>query len=495
MTDNIAFQAKLQPNRLALHELASDRKWDYAALDHVVAQCASMLSKNSGMAPGARVAMLAHNCAEHIILHHACTRAGLIFVPLNWRLSATEIVALLENAEPALLVGDDALDAIEFAGACLSVTELIEQINVEKPLPHGPIDKDATNLILYTSGTSGKPKGVLISERNLDTTAFNSSVLCRVTHNSVFLCDSPMFHILGLGTNVRPTFLRGAAVLVSDGFDPKRTLQRLADPALAVTHYFGVPQMAASLRQEESYDPDKLRGMTAIFTGGAPHPAADIRAWLSDGISVVDGFGMSEAGTVFGMSIERDIIDQKAGAVGVGTPAIDARIVDDADNDCETGQAGELLLRGDNISCGYWRQPEATALAFTEDGWFRTGDIAVQDADGFYSLVDRKKDMYISGGENVYPAEVESALAGIPGLIEASIVGVSDERWGEVGYLALVSAEGVSISMDDALAWLGPKLARYKLPKHFSNLAALPRTGSGKVQKNVLREQFESENK
>ncbi|WP_321396123.1 AMP-binding protein [Emcibacter sp.] len=487
MIDHVAMQARLQPGRTAIRDLNTAREWDYAALDRAIGKCVAVLRANPDLVHGARIVSLAHNCAELIILHLACARTGLIYVPLNWRLSKAEIESLIEDADPALLIGDKALEPIESEIPRLGVAELADRMEAAVPLPYEPIDRDNISLILYTSGTSGKPKGALLSERNLDQTAFNFSILGRVTHESVFLCDSPMFHIIGLISNVRPTFLRGAMLIITEGFDAARTLSRLGDPELAVTHYFGVPQMAARLRQEDGYDPDRLRHLTAIFTGGAPHPEADIRAWVNDGISVVDGFGMSETGTTFGMSIDRDQILAKAGSVGIGTPAVEARIVNEAGGDCGTDEAGELLLRGENVTCGYWRQPEATAATFTDDGWFRTGDVARCDEDGFYYLVDRKKDMFISGGENVYPAEVEAAFAGMEGIIEAAVVGVPDERWGEVGHLAVVCKEGYTLTMDQVLEWLEPRLARYKLPKHLTVLSALPRTGSGKVQKPRLR--------
>jgi fatty-acyl-CoA synthase len=279
--------------------------------------------------------------------------------------------------------------------------------------------------------------------------------------------------------------MHGAALLISDGFEPARTLARLGDGALGITHYFCVPQMAAMLRGTENFDPAALRRLTAIFTGGAPHRAEAIRAWLADGIPIVDGFGMSEAGTVFGMPLDPALIDAKAGSCGVPTPAVQARIVDADDRDCPDDTAGELLLRGDNIFSGYWRQPEETTKTFTQDGWFRTGDIATRDADGFYRLVDRKKDMFISGGENVFPAEIEAALAGFPGILEAAVVGVPDARWGEVGHLAIVVA--APVAEDAILAHLRARLAGYKLPRHISVVDTLPRTGTGKLQKTILR--------
>jgi fatty-acyl-CoA synthase len=483
--DHVGLQARLQPQRLAAVDLASGWRWTYAELDAAVARCARVLVERR-VGFGERVVSLARNRVELAILHLACARTGAIYVPLNWRLSPPEILALVEDAEPRLIVGDQELARVGLDG--LSIDLLAGEIEVAAPLVTGPIDRDRPSLILYTSGTSGKPKGVLLSERNLDQTALNFGRLGHVTHDSVFLNDAPMFHVIGLVTCVRPPLLHGGTVLVSDGFEPERTLARLGDPDLKVTHYFGVPQMAQALRSHPTFAPERLRGLTAIFTGGAPHPAADIRAWLADGVPVVDGFGMSEAGTVFGMPIDIAGIDARAGAAGVAMPGVASRIVDADDQDCAPGVAGELLLKGENLFRAYWRRPDETAKAFTKDGWFRTGDIAHADAEGFHWLVDRKKDMFISGGENVFPAEIEAALAGHAAIAECAVVGLPDSRWGEIGHLVVVLRAGQALSHADVLTHLEPRLARYKLPKLTTVLDALPRTGSGKVQKGVLRD-------
>ena len=425
------------------------------------------------------------------MLHLACARIGAIYVPFNWRLAVHELEWLMDDADPKLLVEGDGLDNTVFDGLCIG--DLRAEIEGAEPFYGAPIDREQPSLILYTSGTSGKPKGALLSERNIAETAINFSILGAVTEQSVFLCDSPMFHVIGLISNFRPAFMRGGAVLISDGFAPDVTLARLADPDLNVTHYFGVPQMAQVLRAHPDYNPKKLQRLTALFTGGAPHPEANIRAWLKDGISVVDGFGMSEAGTVFGMPLDRDMIDKYAGAVGVGTPRIKARIVDADGKDVARGEPGELLLKGDNITSGYWRREEETKEAFTADGWFRTGDIACMNEEGFYRLVDRRKDMFISGGENVYPAELESVIAGVEGVKEAAVVGVPDEKWGEVGHLFWVAHEGAKVELVDIQNALHENVARYKIPKHYSKIDALPRNGAGKILKTTLREMAKSE--
>lgn len=482
--DLLGFQARFQPDRLAALDLTSKRRWTYRALDRAVGQCASLLVAHN-IRVGDRVASLAKNRVELIILHLACSRVGAIYVPVNWRLSSQEIQSLLENAKPTLVYGDACLESKGINGIALD--QLAAQIDAEQPLPAKPIDDELPSLILYTSGTSGRPKGVMLSERNLTETAINFTLLGQVTGRSVFLCDAPMFHIIGLVTNIRPALMNGASILVSSGFNAEQTLSRLSDPTLGVSHYFCVPQMAQALRAEKNYAPSKLKGLSGLFTGGAPHPKAHIQAWLDDGIAVVDGFGMSEAGTVFGMPLDAALIQAHAGSVGIATPRVRTRIVDHDGRDCPPGEAGELLLKGANITSGYWRSSNDTEAAFTDDGWFRTGDIMREDDQGYYWLLDRSKDMFISGGENVYPSEIEAVLASYEQITECAVIGVADQQWGEVGHLFVVAAASVELDVQSIHHYLREHIAHYKVPKHISVIDALPRNSAGKVQKIKLR--------
>jgi fatty-acyl-CoA synthase len=248
--------------------------------------------------------------------------------------------------------------------------------------------------------------------------------------------------------------------------------------------------MIESLRRQPSFEPAALRGLTALVSGGAHHRIADIEAWLADEIPLVLGFGMTEAGTVFGMSVERPVIRSHLGSAGIATPGMQVRVVDERGHDCDAGQPGELLLRGEAITPGYWRAPEETRRAIDAAGWFATGDIARSDADGFFWIVDRKKDMFISGGENVYPAEIEMLLVGFPGIEECAVVGLPDERWGESAILVVVRAHAVPFSDDAVLQYLQQRLARYKLPRRVVTMSSLPRTATGKLQKDRLRAQL-----
>jgi len=481
--DQVGVQARLQPDRLAAHDFALRRSWTYAQFDRAIGAAARVLGEH-GLTAGERLATLSRNRAELLILHLACARLGAIYVPLNWRLSPPELAALIKDCEPLLLIGDSELARAGLGG--IAIDQLAMGIDAAEPLSPVPIDRSRPSLILYTSGTSGQPKGVLLSEANIDQTALNFGLAARVTHESVFLNDSPMFHVIGLITGVRAPLRHGATLLLSDGFEAGRTLDRMADPDLGVTHYFAVPQMAAMLRDHPDFDPVPLRRLTGIFSGGAPHSAAAIGAWCDDGITIADGFGMSEAGTVTCMPLDRRLIRERAGSTGIAMPGVSMRIVGEDDGDLSAGAPGELLLRGDNIFASYWRRPAETAAAFTADGWFRTGDIALLDDDGYLTLLDRKKDMYISGGENVYPAEVEALLATHPDIADCAIVALPHARWGEVGHAVIVLRPGATIGHAELTAFLSPRLARFKLPKATSIHQALPRTATGKLSKNQL---------
>tara|TARA_B100001063_G_scaffold74665_1_gene68954 strand:+ start:2363 stop:3835 length:1473 start_codon:yes stop_codon:yes gene_type:complete len=482
--DFLGLQAVLRPRKLAINDLTHDRQWHYAELDQWVGQLVTFLTERN-LKAGDRLACLSKNRAEIIALHLACARAGIIFVPLNWRLSKEEIEALIDDAKPALLIGDE-----------LAVEHSFEHYPMDKIYPESQhcdvgvasAGADAPCLILYTSGTTGRPKGVMHTEATIMETTINMALLGQVDELSVFLCETPMFHVIGLVSCIRPALNNGGTLVISDGFEPGRTLHRMMDPALNISHYFCVPQMANMLRQHADFSVSSLANLKGLLTGGAPHPEVQIRAWLNDGIPIVDGYGMSEAGTVFGMPFDIPSIDAHAGCVGVATPRLQIRLLNDDGDEVADGEPGEVMLKGDNLFVGIWGQENVYQSCFNHEGWFHTGDIAVKNAAGFYRIVDRKKDMFISGGENVYPVEVEGVTLKIEGIADCALVGVPDEKWGEVGQLFVVAKNGFDFSDSTGLLEeIATHVARYKVPKYVTQLDVLPRNGAGKVMKHVLR--------
>jgi fatty-acyl-CoA synthase len=296
-----------------------------------------------------------------------------------------------------------------------------------------------------------------------------------------------MFHTAGLFAAVRSPLLAGAAVLISRGFEAATTLARLADPKLGITHYFSVPQMAQRLWQEPGFDPAMLQRLTVYAMGGAPNPAAQIERFVRAGIRMSDGFGMSETGSNFGMPFhDPELLIAKAGSCGLPYISLRARIVDAGGQDVADGERGELCLCGPSVTPGYWNQPQLTADAFV-DGWFKTGDTAMRDQDGFYFLIDRKKDMFISGGENVYPAEIEAAVAELDAVAEVAVIGVPDERWGEVGRAYIIVASDRTLNSEAVLSHCRARLAGFKIPATVVFTDRIPRTASGKIQKHLLQ--------
>ena len=491
--DSVATYARSQPDAPALADLESGRRWTYAALDRAADGAASWLAAQLGPASGERVAVLARNCAEILILHLAAVRAGAVFVPLNWRLTPVELTALIADAGPKLLFHDaDSAEVAQGLGVALADLSTVEAMKGAPPAnARRPWDQPAT--LLYTSGTSGRPKGVILTESNAFFGCINFVLGNRVGRNSAFLCDMPLFHTAGLFAAARVPLLGGGSVLISKGFDAEKTLARLGDPALAITHYFSVPQMAQRLWQEPGFDPAKLRHLEYWATGGAPNPAAQIERFVRAGIPMSNGFGMSETGSNYGMPMDDpDLVVAKGGTCGLPYAFVETRIVDEEGNALPAGETGELWLAGPSVTPGYWNRPEENERAFAGK-WFRTGDAALVDEDGYLYVVDRRKDMYISGGENVFPAEVEAALAEMAEIAEAAVIGVPDARWGEVGRAYLILRDGHALDEVQVRAHCAARLAKFKVPATVVIATDIPRTASGKVLKHVLRDRALSE--
>ena len=498
-TDFIAYHARVRPAQDAVVDLAGNRRLTYSELDREIAKCASYLCDALANPYGARVAILGRNSVAHLVLHFACARIGAILQPLNWRLSGPELRAQVMDATPELFVYQSEFeDAAKQAHENTSVRtvvriapdkdELAALIERASPCEARDVGIDAPITLLYTSGTTGKPKGVIVTLGNAWATAFNFAIKNEVGPGDVLLCDMPLFHVAGLFGVSRAALFMGATVLVSDRFIPEIALARMSDPDLAITLYFAVPQMAMAMLQDPAWSKSDLTRLKALVIGGAPLPKSIVDRLLADGVMPIEGYGISEAGTVTGLPLDRSVLQRKAGSCGLPAMLIDIRIVTPDGGEAATGEVGEMWLKGPSVTPGYWNAPEATAKAF-HDGWFKTGDAARCDADGYYQIVDRWKDMYITGGENVYPAEIEAALVEHAAVAECAVIGVADARWGESGCAYIVSR--TSISEQDVLAHCQARLARYKIPKHVRFVDTLPRTGSGKVKKDALRRDFQ----
>src|SRR5512139_129571 len=494
--DFLAHNARVWPDKEALVEFATGRRWSWSQFDADARRAEAVLRDRIADPAGGRVAMLNRNSAAMLIVQQACIRAGAIFVPLNWRLAAPEIAFLLEDCEPSLLVHEEAFrDLLPAAGACPRMVigeardELAEAMSACSAPDVGAgrrLDPDSPITILYSSGTTGKPKGAVVSLLNGFSGGLGLALATNAGSASTLLLDMPLFHTAGLFGSGWSTMIMGGRILISQKFEAPVTYQRLADPQLGVTHYFSVTQMAMSMRQLPGFDGRTLSRLTAYVTGGAPNPEAHHRAWLEDGVMMLNGFGMSETCSSTATPIgDLGQLKRKAGTVGVPHLTLELRIVRPDGQDAGPGEVGELWCRDASVISGYWRRPELNTTAFT-DGWFRSGDAALRDQDGHYMLDDRLKDMFISGGENVYPAEVEAVLSAMPGVGDMAVIGVPDERWGEVGCAYVVPAAGATLTGQQVIEHCGRFLAKYKVPKQVIVTDRIERTASGKSQKHLL---------
>jgi len=495
-------RARLSPHRLAVEDLHDGTRYTYRELNERAARFAAATRQYWGLQTGDRVAWLGHSRAEFFAMLFGCAKAGLILVPLNWRLAVPELEALLEDAQPRVLIYADEFAEPAAALAASRAEMVLVGLNgsqhdsrdyaadlaavTPELASHPQRSADTPWYLLYTSGTTGKPKGVIQTFRMMLANYWNIGVTVGLRADDTLLNVLPMFHTAGINLYSTCMFLVGGCVLVQRQFDPAQALEMLNTRA---TVFFGVPAIYQALWQHPAFDAARLaRQMRSWGCGGAALPVEVARQYHEHGILIRTGMGMTEAGpTVF--LLDQDRVLDKPGSVGQAQLLVEVRVVDGKGHEVMPGEAGELLIRGPGVTPGYWHNPEATREAILPGGWLRSGDIVRCDADGDVYIVDRAKDMFISGGENVYPAEVEAVLLQYPAIAEAAVVGMPDERWGEVGHASVVLASGAAAPEESELrAFCRKRLAGYKVPKVFVFRTALPRNALGKVIKQELRD-------
>lgn len=426
-----------------------------------------------GLRRGDRVATLTGNSPEHVALFFACAKTGLILTPLSWRLAAPELAAQLADAKPALFLVED--EHAELAAATGHPFVPLGHGGGQAPaMDEGDVAADEPLLLIYTSGTTGAPKGALLTHANCFWTNLGFDLATGVTGDDVVLQLLPQFHCGGWNVQPLLAWWKGATVVLERSFEPARCLALITEKR--VTTMMGVPAMYLFMSQEPGFDGADLSSLRQAVVGGAPMPEALLETWRERGVDIVQGYGLTEAAPNV-LCLPPEDAARKVGSVGKPYPYVDVAV----------SETAELLVRGPNVFPGYWRNPEATAEALG-DGWLRTGDVVERDEEGYFWIRGRLKDMFISGGENVYPAEVESVLHEHAAVADAAVVGVPDERWGEVGIAAVVLAAGASVTEDELVAHCRERLARFKVPKGVRFLDELPRSPMGKVLKDELRQ-------
>jgi fatty-acyl-CoA synthase len=504
--DWLARRELLTPNKVALIDtLNGGRAITYRQWNRAANRAANLLRERFGVGKGDRVAVLATNRVEYLEIWFACGKLGAILQTLNWRLTPHELRELIDDARPTvLLYGADFaahVGGLRSAGAAIKhfvALDTTARSGVDDPsfalrerypdTPPPPVELgwDDTWAICYTGGTTGLPKGALLTHGNITWNAINTTASWGLTPDDIAILNAPLFHTGGLNVFTAPLAHIGGASIVCRAFDADQVYDLIHDAG--VTLFFGVPSMFIALQQHPRWEAADWSQLKLIISGGAPCPLPVFERFWQRGVDFKTGYGLTEAGpNTFWLPPED--VRRKPGAVGFPLLHIDVQVVDQQGHACGPDEPGELIIRGPHVCAGYWNRPEESARAI-DGGWLRTGDLARRDPEGCYWIVGRLKDVIISGGENIYPAEVESVLAAHPAIAEAALIGVPDQRWGEVGRAIVVARAGCAPAKETLIAFCRQRLARYKVPKEIVFVDTLPKTGAGKVDKQELLRRY-----
>ena len=483
-------RALLTPEAIAFRDVATGRTWNFREIDELSERLASLLEAR-GLAPGDRVATLNHNTPLFFALLFAAAKAALILVPLNWRQTASELRPILADCGARLLLHDEATASLAEIVAQEATIERLTFDACEKQAAHtSPRPKretawpaDRVWYLLYTSGTTGKPKAVIQTTGMALANAINVQQATGIGPQDGTVNYLPLFHTAGINLHALPVFIAGGTSHVLEKFDADPTIDLIESGAVSV--FFGVPAIYQALSLHPRFDALDLARVRHWGSGGATLPDNLIRAFLDKGAVICNGMGMTETGPC-AFLMDRAHATQKIGSIGKPQIMTEVRLVDASGKIVEDGAPGEIQFRGPNITPGYFNNPEATAASFDGD-WLKSGDVGHRDDDGYYYIVDRIKDMYISGGENVYPAEVEAVLHAHPAILEVAVIGVADAKWGEVGHAHILLRPDRTLDIAEVRTWSRARLAAYKVPQHISFVSEFPRTAAGKIQKHVLR--------
>jgi fatty-acyl-CoA synthase len=495
----------LSPNKVALIDAVNgNRPITYREWNHQVNRLANFLRESLAIRRGDRISIYAMNRVEYLDALFACNKLGAILHVINWRLQPRELEGIITDAAPRVLIYSQEFSAqVDALRPRLSSVErwvALDQTTSDKDL-HWPVERsnwpttqpplpevdwEHPWMICYTGGTTGHPKGAILHYRSVTANSFNTIVSWGLRPDDVVPQNMPFFHTGGLNVLTVPLVHLGGTNIVCAGFDIDQLFDQVE--TLGVTFFFAVPAMFLAMIQHPRWPSLDLSNVRLVMSGGGTCPSVVFEAFWEKGVEFKTGYGLTEAGpNTFWLPTE--YMKSKIGAVGRPLFHIDVKLVDGAGVEVGADEIGHLLIRGPHVFGGYWNQPEATAETIV-DGWLHTGDLARRDKDGDYSIVGRLKDMIKSGGENVYPAEVEDVMHSHPDVAEAAVIPVPDPRWGEVGRAIVVLKAGATLCEADLIAWLRQQMAHYKVPKSIVFVKSLPKTGADKVDKPQLIAEF-----
>jgi fatty-acyl-CoA synthase len=507
-SDILKRRAELTPGREALFDLHTGERHTYADLNRRANRAANFLRSQFNIQKGDRVSILAQNSLAFVDLLFGLGKLGAIFAPLNWRLTSTELIYIINDLQPSVLVcGPEYVQVLEEMKGRIKVAYVVSLEGAQIPNtldyetllaeadddePQQPeIESDDGYCILYTSGTTGKPKGAVLPHRQILWNSFNTIVSWGLSEKDVSPVLTPMFHSGGLFVFLVPLFHLGGRIVMARSFDPEESLKVIM--AEKCTVILGVPTLFQVWMNSSIFPQADFEHVHFFISGGAPCPPALIKSWNeSKGVVMRQGYGLTEVG-VNCFSMTDDEALRKAGSVGKPIFHNQVRLVDEEDKVVTVGQTGELIISGPTVCAGYWHNPTATAQSL-KNGWFHTGDMARQDEEGFFYIVGRLKDMIISGGENIYAAEVEAVFREHEAVEDAALIGLPDEKWGEIGLMIVKTKPGFSVSADNLIDHCRERLARYKVPKQIKFVSELPYSPYGKVIKAELRKHHGLEN-
>jgi fatty-acyl-CoA synthase len=499
------------PDKLAIIDAGKDPelRLSYRAWNRRVNRFANWLKDEAGIGYRDRVAILARDGIEHLDLIYACGKLGAIHTALNWRLHWREMVGLIEDTTPKVLLYSDDFtetvaeveDATRNAPYALARYLHLEGDGIpdsldyestiaaapDTPVTYEALDKEDIACLIFTGGTTGLPKGAMISHRQINWNVLNT-VIHDLTHDDIYLCVFPLFHAGGLFAYMSSQVVFGNTSILTRQFNPQQVLELIEREG--VTVFAAVPTMYQMLTQAPNWEQADLSSLRFCTSGGAPLPVPLVQKYAEEkGVRFKQGFGMTEYGPgLFALPAEDAI--RKAGSIGRPNFFVDVRVMDDENSPLGPNEVGELVLKGPSGCSGYWNNPEASAAVIDDEGWFHTGDMVYHDEEWYFYVVDRKKDMFISGGENVYPAEIEAVLYKHPAVHMCAVIGVPDPKWAEVGKACVVLKPGAKATEGELIAHMQQHLARYKVPKSVEFLAELPISAAGKILKRELRDRF-----